>query len=52
MYTELVKTIQSRREIELCDIVQVAETNAKSLGEMSAAGVRWYKKHRVYRRAL
>ncbi|MFP4343250.1 MAG: hypothetical protein ACLFU8_01025 [Anaerolineales bacterium] len=52
MYTELFKTIRSRGQIELCDIVQVAETNAKSLGEMTAAGVHWYKKHRVYRRAL
>ncbi len=52
LYTELIKTVRARGWAEHCDIVQIAETNAKSLGEMAAAGVRWYKKHRIYRCAL
>ncbi|MBN1259649.1 MAG: hypothetical protein JXB35_03125 [Anaerolineae bacterium] len=52
LYTELYRTVREWRDVEFCDLAQVAETNAKSLGEMAAAGVHWYKKHRVYRTAL
>jgi hypothetical protein len=32
--------------------VQVSEQNMKSFSDMEAIGVRWYKRHRVYRREL
>jgi hypothetical protein len=37
---------------EHADLVQVEERNSKSLGDMAAVGVRWYKRHRIYRREL
>ncbi len=51
LYTELAK---SAREFGFlhADVVQVEEQNMKSLGDMAAIGVRWYKRHRLYRRAL
>jgi hypothetical protein len=33
-------------------VVQVEEGNAKSQAEMATIGVRWYKRHRVFRRAI
>jgi len=51
LYSELVKSV-SDFHFEHCDVVQVAEDNVKSLGEMKAIGVNWYKRHRVYRRTL
>jgi ribosomal protein S18 acetylase RimI-like enzyme len=51
LYTELLKTLKSR-EFDFCDVAQVAENNQKSLGDMMAGGVRWYKRHRIYRRSI
>jgi ribosomal protein S18 acetylase RimI-like enzyme len=51
LYTELLKTLKSR-EFDFCDVAQVAENNQKSLGDMMAGGVTWYKRHRIYRRPI
>jgi len=51
LYTELAKTLRDHG-FEHADIVQVGEENIKSLAEMQALGVSWYKTHRVYRRSL
>jgi len=34
------------------DFTQIAETNIKSLGDPSAIGVHWNRRHRIYRRKL
>jgi len=51
LYTELAKSVHEFG-FEHADVVQVEEGNTKSLGEMAAIGVRWYKRHRIYRRKL
>ncbi len=51
LYTELAKSVHDFG-FEHADVVQVEEGNTKSLGEMAAIGVTWYKRHRIYRRAL
>ena len=53
LYVELANTFRDNRfQFEHGDLVQVAETNAESMGDMTAAGPTWYKRHRVYVRAL
>lgn len=51
LYTELARSV---REFHFrhADLAQIAEDNLKSLGEANALGVEWYKRHRIYRRAL
>ena len=51
LYVELMKTLKAR-EFDFCDVAQVAENNQKSLGDMMAGGVQWYKRHRIYRRPI
>jgi len=51
LYTEIAKTIR-QFHFEHADIVQVEEQNIKSMGDMKAIGVKWYKKHRVYERKI
>jgi hypothetical protein len=51
LYTELAKSVTDFG-FEHADVVQVEENNTKSLGEMAAIGVTWYKQHRIYRRVL
>jgi hypothetical protein len=51
LYVELAKTLKAAKATH-CDLAQAMETNVKSLGDMNALGVHWYKRHRVYRRAL
>ncbi len=51
LYVELHKTVKERNA-EFCNVVQVAENNVKSLGDMAAAGVEWHKRHRIYRHHL
>lgn len=51
LYTELAKSVLEF-SFEHADLVQVAETNTKSMGEVNAAGAEWYKRHRIYRREL
>lgn len=53
LYTELAATLKDERfRFEHGDVVQVAETNAESLGDLTASGLELYKTHRVYHRAL
>lgn len=51
LYVELFKSAKAFG-FEHADLAQVAETNTESLGEVNAVGAEWYKRHRVYRRAL
>ncbi|HOT92245.1 MAG TPA: hypothetical protein PLJ78_08590 [Anaerolineae bacterium] len=51
LYVEFAKTLKASHA-DHCDLAQVMETNLKSLGDMNAIGARWYKRHRVYRRAV
>ena len=51
LYTEMQKTIK-QYHFKHADIVQVEEENIKSMGDMKAIGVEWYKKHRVYQKRL
>lgn len=51
LYTEMAKSVQDFG-FKHADVVQVEEKNAKSLAEMTALGVQWYKTHRVYRCAI
>jgi hypothetical protein len=51
LYTELAKSV-SEFDFQDADLVQVAENNIKSMGDVDAAGAEWYKRHRVYRRDL
>ncbi|GAB4530009.1 MAG: GNAT family N-acetyltransferase [Anaerolineae bacterium] len=51
LYTELARSVYDFG-FEHADVVQIEERNARSLGEMAALGVSWYKRHRIYRRAL
>jgi hypothetical protein len=48
LYTELAKTVRDFNFAH-AEIVQIEEQNAKSLGDMAALGVRWHKRHRIYR---
>lgn len=51
LYTELAKTVLEFGYAD-ADLVQVAENNVESRGEVEAVGGEWYKRHRIYRRAV
>jgi hypothetical protein len=51
LYAELAKTLQNS-QFNHGDFVQVSEQNMKSFSDMEAIGVKWYKRHRVYRKEL
>ncbi|MHB0857631.1 MAG: hypothetical protein ACYC5M_08685 [Anaerolineae bacterium] len=51
LYTELAKTIRDFG-FQHADVVQIEEQNTKSLGDMTAIGVQWYKRHRLYARPV
>jgi len=51
LYTELAKTVADFG-FEQADLVQVAENNIESRGEVGAVGGEWYKRHRIYRLPL
>ncbi|MBC8186294.1 hypothetical protein H8E88_34865 [candidate division KSB1 bacterium] len=51
LYTEMANTVK-QYGFEHADIVQIEEKNIKSLGDMKAIGVEWYKKHRVYEKVF
>jgi GNAT superfamily N-acetyltransferase len=51
LYTELAKTVLNFG-FEHADLVQVAENNVESRGEVNTVGGEWYKRHRIYRRRL
>ena len=48
LYTEIAKSIY-QFGWERAEVVQVEEKNTKSLQDMSAIGVIWHKRHRIYR---
>ncbi|MGC9520671.1 MAG: hypothetical protein ACP5HG_02160 [Anaerolineae bacterium] len=51
LYVDLHDTLRARGAEHL-EIVQVMETNLKSLSDMNALGANWHKRYRVYRLAL
>jgi hypothetical protein len=51
LYTELAKTTLDFG-FDHADLVQVAENNVESRGEVEAVGGEWYKRHRIYRQSL
>ena len=51
LYTELAKSVKAHG-FRHVDVVQVDEANLKSRSDMEAIGVRWYKRHRAYRKFL
>lgn len=51
LYASLFRILEER-EVEFADVAQIAETNLKSMGDMTALGIQWYKRHRIYRRAI
>jgi hypothetical protein len=51
LYAELHDTLRARGG-DYCEFVQAMETNIKSLADMTMLGVRWHKRHRVYRLEL
>lgn len=51
LYTEMAKTIRQFK-FQHADLVQIEENNVKSVSDMQAMGVKWYKRHRVYERDL
>jgi len=51
LYTEMTKTVKEFG-FEHVESVQVGEENSKSLEENEIFGVQWYKRHRVFERAL
>jgi len=51
LYTEMAHTIK-KFGFKHADVVQIEEQNMKSMGDMTAIGVEWYKKHRVYEKVL
>ncbi|MEN8098506.1 MAG: hypothetical protein ABFQ89_05480 [Chloroflexota bacterium] len=51
MYAEIAKTLYTY-DYEHGDIVQVGEINFKSKNDMETIGVKWYKRHRIYKRAF
>ncbi len=52
LYAELFHTLADHPQYQYADLVQVQETNVRSLGEMEAIGVKPYKTHRIYQRPL
>jgi len=52
LYAELYRTLIEHTQYQYADLVQVQETNTRMIQELKAAGVKPYKKHRVYRRSL
>ena len=51
LYAELARTVLDFG-FEHADLVQVAENNIESRGEVERVGGEWYKCHRIYRRSL
>jgi hypothetical protein len=52
LYAEITTTLLDEVGISRAEVVQVAASNARSLEDMKALGVRWYKTHRQYRLTL
>jgi len=52
LYAELYNTLIEHTQYQYADLVQVQETNTRMVRELETAGVKPYKKHRIYRRPL
>jgi hypothetical protein len=51
LYAELGLTLMEAR-FRHADTVQVGEDNFRSFSDNVSLGVKWYKRHRLYRRGL
>jgi hypothetical protein len=51
LYSEMDKTVRDFN-FKFADVVQISEKNMKSMAEMKALGIQWYKRHRVYELGL
>jgi GNAT superfamily N-acetyltransferase len=51
LYTEIKKSVEELG-FEHVDVVQVNEINFESRSDMETMGIRWYKRHRSYKRNL
>ncbi|MFH1086817.1 MAG: hypothetical protein V1772_13775 [Chloroflexota bacterium] len=51
LFSELAKTIK-HYGYQHIDLVHVGEDNFRSRSDQEAVGVRWYKRHRIYRREI
>ena len=52
LYAELYHTLIGRAQYQYADLVQIQETNTRMIQELEALEVKFYKKHRLYRRSL
>jgi ribosomal protein S18 acetylase RimI-like enzyme len=52
LYSEITQVLPKEVGIERAEIVQVSAANQRSIEDMTALGVNWYKTHRLYRRDL
>lgn len=51
LYTELAKSIRQYK-FKYADMVSIGEENFLSKSDNEAVGVKWYKRHRIYRKKL
>ena len=51
LYSEMDKSVRSYN-FKHADVVQIREHNLKSMADMKALGIKWYKRHRVYTMGL
>lgn len=52
LYRAITETLTGSIGVSRVEVVQVAEDNVASSKDMTALGVRWYKRHRQYRRVF
>ena len=52
LYAELYRSLREVPRFEHTDIVQISESNVKSLNELKRFGVDFYKTHHIYRKDL
>ncbi len=51
LYTEIEKTVRAHR-YQRAESIQVQEKNFRSKDDMESLGVRWVKKHRIYKKSI
>jgi hypothetical protein len=52
LYAQFYHTLMDNPQYDYADFVQVQETNTRMVQELQALGVRPYKRHRIYQRAV
>jgi ribosomal protein S18 acetylase RimI-like enzyme len=52
LYVELYHILIKHAQYDFADLVQVQETNTRMIQELESLGLRPYKRHRIYQRAL